>query len=187
MPCVRRTPCRQGQRLQGEAKVEEAPAASPGDAPGSAVEQPEIAEAPRAPKQAKLVRVGRWGSSMVLAKKEVGKSGAPGKATQEMSWFEVNKEPNRRMVREAENEACIGGQRNPRRALRHIPGARAVALAVRVAFELFRTRHVEQVDALAASFGCPDLSEPDKGLVDEYRRDLRRVLGAPLELRKPLR
>ena len=110
-------------------------------------------------------------------------AGGKGVASAEMSWQAVPKDKNQKEVREEENERCVGGQRNPRRAVNRIPGLRVVGCLVRAAFRTFRIAHLKEVDRVVETFGTPQAAQPDGKLVEEFRAALRRTLGASVELR----
>ena len=122
---------------------------------GRGVEEEIVQQEAPPRKQPKLHRVGRWGRFLAAAPLQqqprrttrIPAAATSGDASQELSWQQVWKQSSMKELREEESYSCLGGQRIPRSSLLKVPGARAVGLLIRVAFEVFWGKHTTESGA----------------------------------------
>ena len=102
-----------------------------------------LGAAPAGP-EAELLRAGAGGNALALSAsaKDIKRPGSAGDATAQPK---TPKEASKRFRREAENDAFIGGMRNPNAAVARGAGLRAIGGRVRSAFETFFGDHEEEL------------------------------------------
>ena len=83
----------------------------------------------------------------------------------ELGWTPTPRDPNKKVLRDRENDRTLGGQRNPRSALTRLPGLRVVGERVKGVFERFLAKDREVVLRPAREFGSENATPPEAGKV----------------------
>ena len=110
----------------------------------------------------KLAKVGHWGSALV-ASDSVRQRGLPTRAQESAPH-----RPSAKAVREAENEACVGGLRSAWKAVHANSQAAAVGRQLRVVLEEVLEKYPVLMEAVDG--GDFDEEAPDQREAMEYAR-----------------
>ena len=105
---------------------------------------------------------------------------------EQVSEENLPEEKSKKEIREEENEACLGGMRNPNKAVARLPGWRELAPSLRAALseavlanpEIFKVLEEVRADKVQSD---EEVSERLRPLGDAAAINLGRTVGSPLE------
>ena len=116
--------------------------------------------------QSELMKIGKFQNKLIVAD-----------IPEENKEIRLLRGLSRKEERDQENEACIGGLRNPNRAVAKLPKLRTTATGIRRVLENVLDKNFEFVD-MVSKIRNGDAGELPEAAVQEARRELCKLFGA---------